>query len=58
MTDLEDPQEGQGIFVRYLNKHTSGSFAWDIFMYRSRIIHAYPARQAKKIRMYNLLLDN
>jgi len=40
MTDLEDPQEGQGIFVRYLTKHTSGSCAWDNFMYWSIAIQA------------------
>jgi hypothetical protein len=55
-TDLVDPQEGQGILVTLLNKHTPNSSSIDalrLYVIKSQI---YPATQAVDKRAYNLFL--
>ena len=53
-TDLVDPQEGQGILVTRLNRHTPKSPAFDalrLYVINSQI---YPVIQAVDKRAYNL----
>jgi len=55
-TDLVEPQEGQGIPVTRLNKHTPGSRDKDTFRWKVSISQIYPAAQAVDKSTYNLFL--